>query len=77
VQIAANEIDVKAKELASVYEVSLEPLSPLFYNLVEQFSNEFERYRLDEIVVAAIAPLVCTLTSRIGTILNTCRSDVW
>lgn len=58
VQLVANEIDTKSKELASVYEVSLEPLSPLFYKLVDQFSREFERYRLDEIVVAAIAPLV-------------------
>lgn len=58
VQIVANEIDTKSKELASSYEVSLEEFSPLFYKLVDQFSREFERYRLDEIVVAAIAPLV-------------------
>lgn len=58
VQIVANDINAKAKELASVYEVSLEPFSPLFYTLVDQFSREYERYRLDEIVVAAIAPLV-------------------
>lgn len=41
-----------------MYEVSLEPFSPLFYGLVDQFTREFERYRLDEIVVAAIAPIV-------------------
>jgi tuftelin-interacting protein 11 len=58
IQLATNEINIKSKELASVYEVSLEPFSPLIYNLMEQFSLEFERYRLDEIVVAAIAPLV-------------------
>ncbi|KAJ7656386.1 GC-rich sequence DNA-binding factor-like protein-domain-containing protein [Mycena polygramma] len=58
VQIVANEIESKSKELASVYEVSLEGFSPLFYKLVDQFSREFERYRLDEIVVAAIAPFV-------------------
>ncbi|KAJ7210525.1 GC-rich sequence DNA-binding factor-like protein-domain-containing protein [Mycena pura] len=58
VQIVANDIDSKAKELASEYEVSLEEFSPLFYKLVDQFSSEFEKYRLDEIVVAAIAPLV-------------------
>ncbi|KAJ7804580.1 GC-rich sequence DNA-binding factor-like protein-domain-containing protein [Mycena olivaceomarginata] len=58
VQIVANEIDTKSKELASSYELSLEEFSPLFYKLVDQFSREFERYRLDEIVVAAIAPLV-------------------
>ncbi|KAJ7463399.1 GC-rich sequence DNA-binding factor-like protein-domain-containing protein [Mycena galericulata] len=58
VQIVAGEIDAKSKELASVYEASLEPFSPLFYKLVDQFSREFEKYRLDEVVVAAIAPLV-------------------
>ncbi|KAG6908973.1 hypothetical protein DXG01_002581 [Tephrocybe rancida] len=58
VQLVANDINAKAKELSSMYEVSLEPFSPLFYALVDQFSREFERYRLDEIVVAAIAPIV-------------------
>ncbi|KAJ7625563.1 GC-rich sequence DNA-binding factor-like protein-domain-containing protein [Roridomyces roridus] len=58
VQIVASEIDVKSKQLASEYEMSLEPFSPLFYKLVDQYSLEFEKYRLDEIVVAAIAPLV-------------------
>jgi tuftelin-interacting protein 11 len=60
-QLITDEISVKSQELASVYEVSLEPLSPLFYNLIHQFSSEFERYHLDEIVVAAIAPLVSFL----------------
>lgn len=54
----ANDISTTAKDLASVYEVSLEPFSPLFYLLVDQYPREFEKYRLDEIVVAAIAPLV-------------------
>ncbi|KAF7356308.1 Tuftelin-interacting protein 11 [Mycena venus] len=58
VQLVANEIDSKSKGLASMYEISLEAFSPLFYKLVDQFWREFERYRLDEIVVAAIAPLV-------------------
>jgi tuftelin-interacting protein 11 len=58
VQLVANNINATAKELISVYEVSLELFSPFFYTLVDQFSWEFEKYRLDEIVVAAIAPLV-------------------
>lgn len=57
-QLVTKDINTKAKELASVYEVSLEPFSPLFYKLVDEFPREFEKYRLDEIVVAAIAPLV-------------------
>lgn len=59
VQLVTNEIASKSKELSSIYEASLEPFSPLFYKLVDQFSREFDIYRLDEIVVAAIAPLVC------------------
>ncbi|KAG5350269.1 hypothetical protein C0989_011837 [Termitomyces sp. Mn162] len=58
VQLVANDINAVAKELSSMYEATLEPFSSLFYGLVDQFSHEFERYRLDEIVVAAIAPIV-------------------
>lgn len=58
IQLVTNDISNLAKELASVYEVSLEPFTPLVYKLVDQFAQEFERYGLDEIVVAAIAPLV-------------------
>ncbi|KAJ7056581.1 GC-rich sequence DNA-binding factor-like protein-domain-containing protein [Mycena amicta] len=63
VQIVAQDIDAKSKELASVYEASLEDFSPLFYKLLEQFSRELEKYRLDEIIVAAIAPLVRRIVS--------------
>lgn len=41
-----------------MYEVSLDPFSPLFHKLVDQFPIEFERYHLDDIVVAAVAPLL-------------------
>lgn len=58
IQLVTNDISNLAKELASVYEVSLEPFTPLVYKLVDQFAQEFDRYGLDEIVVAAIAPLV-------------------
>ena len=58
VQLIVQDINVKSQELSQNYESSLEPFSPLFYTLVEQFSGEFERYQLDEVVVAAIAPSV-------------------
>ncbi|KAF5338393.1 hypothetical protein D9611_012515 [Ephemerocybe angulata] len=58
IQIVANEIQTLSKELASVWEVSLDPLSPHIERLVNQFPNEFDVYQLDEIVVAAIAPLL-------------------
>jgi hypothetical protein len=58
IHLVVEDINSKAKELASVYEVSLDPFSPHFSQLLVQFPSEFDRYRLDEIVVAAIAPLV-------------------
>ncbi|KAG7439779.1 TFP11-domain-containing protein [Guyanagaster necrorhizus] len=64
VQLVANEFDAKSKELASTYEVSLDPFSPLVYRLLSEYSNEFDKYRLDEIVVAAIAPSVRRMVSQ-------------
>ncbi|KAJ8079505.1 hypothetical protein PM082_011092 [Marasmius tenuissimus] len=64
VQLVATDIDVKAKELASVYEVSLDQFSPLFYKLMSEYDREFDKYRLDELVVAAIAPLVRRMVSQ-------------
>ncbi|KAF9071594.1 GC-rich sequence DNA-binding factor-like protein-domain-containing protein [Rhodocollybia butyracea] len=58
VQLVATDIDAKAKELSSNYDASLDQFSPLFYKLTTDFDSEFERYRLDEVVVAAITPLV-------------------
>ncbi|KAJ3510057.1 hypothetical protein NLJ89_g4888 [Agrocybe chaxingu] len=58
VQLVANDISTTARDLSSVYEVSLEPFSPLFQKLINEYSPEYDRYRLDEIVVAAIAPVV-------------------
>jgi tuftelin-interacting protein 11 len=58
VQLLVNDINVMAKELTSVYEVSLEPFSPHFQKLISEYSYEYDKYRLDEIVVAAIAPIV-------------------
>jgi tuftelin-interacting protein 11 len=55
-----DDINIQAKQLASSYEASLEPLAPSFDKLLGQFPKEFEQYRLDEIVVAAIAPMVST-----------------
>lgn len=46
-----------------MYEATLEPFSPLVHKLVDQYANEFELYRLDEVVVAAIAPTLRRLVS--------------
>jgi tuftelin-interacting protein 11 len=58
VKLVVDDIGAKAKELASVYEASLDDFSPLFSTLLVQYPTEFDRYRLDEIVVAAITPMV-------------------
>ena len=63
VQLLANDINVIAKELASVYEVSLEPFSPHFQKLISEYSYEYDKYHLDKIVVAAIAPIVRRLVA--------------
>ena len=61
ISLDVEQINAQAKEMASMYEVSLDPFSPLFSKLLAEFPNEFDRYRLDEIVVAAITPSVSTL----------------
>ena len=59
-----DDIEAQAKAMKSSYEVSLEPFTASFEMLVGLFPNEFDRYRLDEIVVAAIAPIVRSLCFR-------------
>lgn len=58
VHLIVDDITTQANELASVYEASLEPFSPHFDKLLGEYPKEFDRYRLDEVVVAAIAPTV-------------------
>jgi len=57
IQIIANDISALSKEQASVYKVSLEPFSPFVCKLVDQFPMVLQ-HELDEVVVAAVAPLV-------------------
>ncbi|KAL4245226.1 TFP11/STIP family protein [Abortiporus biennis] len=58
VHLVVDDINAQAKENASTYEASLDPFSSNFDKLLGLYPKEFERYRLDEIVVAAIAPTV-------------------
>lgn len=62
--LVVDEINTQARETASLYEASLEPFTTGFDKLLGQFAREFDRYRLDEVVVAAIAPVVCTALSQ-------------
>lgn len=59
IHLVVDDINTQAKQAASTYEATLEPFSPNFDKLVGLYPNEFDRYRLDEIVIAAIAPVVC------------------
>jgi tuftelin-interacting protein 11 len=62
VRLVINDIQTLSRQQASDYEASLEPFSPHFHKLLSQFPLEFDRYKLDEIVVGAIVPIVCMTT---------------
>ncbi|PCH36375.1 TFP11-domain-containing protein [Wolfiporia cocos MD-104 SS10] len=58
VNLVVDDINTQARDMASTYEASLEPFSANFEKLLGQFPKEFDLYRLDEVVIAAIAPVV-------------------
>lgn len=53
-----DDISAQAKQLESMYEASLDSFSVHFDKLLGLYPKEYEKYHLDEIVVAAIAPTV-------------------
>ena len=59
IHLVVDDIQTLSRQQSSDYEASLEPFSPHFHKLLSQFPTEFNRYRLDEIVVGAIMPIVC------------------
>ncbi|KAI8996414.1 TFP11-domain-containing protein [Trametes punicea] len=61
--IVVDEINSQSREAASTFEASLEPFTASFDKLLGQYATEFDRYRLDEVVVAAIAPVVRRMLS--------------
>ena len=69
VSLIVDEINTKSKELVSVHEAILDNFSPLFSQLL-QFPTEFNRYRLDEVVVAAIAPIVRSMIAQWNPLLD-------
>lgn len=59
VHLVVDDINTKVKEIASSdYEPTLETFSSFIEKLLVNFSPEYDRYHLDEIVVAAVAPTV-------------------
>jgi tuftelin-interacting protein 11 len=65
VRLVVDDIRTLSRQQASDYEASLEPFSPHFHKLLSQFPSEFDKYKLDEVVVAAIAPIVRVTTAGI------------
>lgn len=61
--LVIDDIQALARQQAVVYEASLDLFSPHFDKLLSQFSSEFDKYRLDEVVVAAIVPIVRAIAS--------------
>jgi tuftelin-interacting protein 11 len=57
INLVVDNIDKRVKSLTTTSD-SLEVFSDLFDELVNQFSKEFDKYRLDEVVVGAMAPTV-------------------
>lgn len=58
VHIIVDDINAKAKEASGLYEPTLQPFSPPVTSLIHDYSPEYEKYNLDDIVIAAIAPVV-------------------
>jgi tuftelin-interacting protein 11 len=63
VRLVVDDIRTQSRHQASDYEASLEPFSPHFHKLLSQFPSEFDKYKLDEVVVASIAPIVRVTTA--------------
>jgi tuftelin-interacting protein 11 len=59
VHLVADELSALARtQAASDTEGSLDAFTPLFDRLLAQYTPEYARYNLDEVVVAAVAPTV-------------------
>jgi len=58
IHLVVDDINSEAKKLSASYEPTLDPFVPSFDKLLGQFSGDFDRYRLDEVFVAAISPVV-------------------
>ena len=56
VHLAVDELAAVTKQMRSGDDDALSKLSPGIERLVREFSGEYERYAIDEVVVAALAP---------------------
>ncbi|KAG8899112.1 hypothetical protein FRB99_006936 [Tulasnella sp. 403] len=58
VHLIVDDIKVKSQEVATLEQPSLGIFSAQVMALIRDYKPEYERYRLDEIIVAAIAPVM-------------------
>lgn len=61
-------ISLKSQEIISTYEANLDILAEEFDKLAIDYSPEYDKYELDEVVVGAITPYV----SRFAFIVTGC-----
>jgi tuftelin-interacting protein 11 len=65
-----QDISIKAQEVSSHYEASLDIFSTEFDKLAIDYSPEYDQYALDEVVVGAVTPYVRVREFRIAWPLN-------
>ena len=70
IHLVVDDINSEANRLSASYEPTLDPFSPSFDKLLGQFAGDFDRYRLDEVVVAAISPIVSVLLNKRASLLT-------
>jgi len=58
VHLIVDDIKTRSEQSSGDYEPSLEAFSPPIERLLTEFAQEYDQYHLDEIVVAAITPVV-------------------
>ena len=71
IHLVVDDINSEAKGLSASYEPTLDPFSPSFDKLLGQFASDFDRYHLDEVVVAAISPVVSDPSNQYTPFLTT------
>ena len=70
IHLVVDDITSEAKRLSVSYEPTLDLFSASFDKLLGQFASDFDRYRLDEVVVAAISPAVSAPLNKYVSLLN-------
>ena len=70
IHLVLDDINSETKKISASYEPTLDPFSSSFDKLLGQFADDFDRYRLDEVVVAAMSPVVSNLPNKCAPFLT-------